>query len=347
MNYENLPCPVCGRHMHQEDDIVVCPDCGTPQHRECWMEEGHCANASLHSEGFVWSNEKPTEEIKEEPEKSDCVVCKICGSENPSDFRICANCGASLEGAQAPDNRAVCPYCSKEIEAGEFTCPHCGAPLIPIRTPVSNPYAASTGMDENERIGEFTSGDYSLYVRRSSRRYVPLFKKMEDGRKVSFNWGAFFFGPLWYFFRRIYSVGIVFILLAASASLFFATASDRAYAMLEPYSESIADRTISTEKMNELTTEFINENKYTLMTGAGLMLAINIACAFAADRIYYKRAAKDIGMIKEAFGNTEVQRMYISKRGGTSLLSAVCGYFTLQIACNILLYIAQYVGSLK
>ena len=54
MKYECLPCPVCGCIFGENDDVVVCPKCGTPHHRNCWAESGFCANAEKHKEGFVW-----------------------------------------------------------------------------------------------------------------------------------------------------------------------------------------------------------------------------------------------------------------------------------------------------
>ncbi|NCC87431.1 MAG: DUF2628 domain-containing protein [Clostridia bacterium] len=54
MKYECLPCPVCGSIFGENDDVVVCPKCGTPHHRNCFAESGSCANADKHKEGFVW-----------------------------------------------------------------------------------------------------------------------------------------------------------------------------------------------------------------------------------------------------------------------------------------------------
>lgn len=52
--YENQKCPVCGVAFKSGDDIVTCPECGTPHHRQCYEKIGKCANASLHSTGFVY-----------------------------------------------------------------------------------------------------------------------------------------------------------------------------------------------------------------------------------------------------------------------------------------------------
>ena len=37
-------CFVCGQVFTDNDDVVVCPDCGTPYHRACWQKNGACVN---------------------------------------------------------------------------------------------------------------------------------------------------------------------------------------------------------------------------------------------------------------------------------------------------------------
>ncbi len=48
MNYIKYKCPVCNNQFKEDDDVVVCPECGTPHHRECYIENGKCANADKH-----------------------------------------------------------------------------------------------------------------------------------------------------------------------------------------------------------------------------------------------------------------------------------------------------------
>lgn len=48
MKYTNYKCPVCNNQFVEEDDVVVCPECGTPHHRECYIQNGKCANADKH-----------------------------------------------------------------------------------------------------------------------------------------------------------------------------------------------------------------------------------------------------------------------------------------------------------
>lgn len=52
--YLQEKCPVCGKEFEATDDIVVCPLCGTPHHRDCYKKNGECGNAEKHNEGFIW-----------------------------------------------------------------------------------------------------------------------------------------------------------------------------------------------------------------------------------------------------------------------------------------------------
>ncbi len=56
--HENEKCPVCDKLFTKDDDIVFCPHCGTPHHRECYNKTGHCINADKHNTGFEYKSEK-------------------------------------------------------------------------------------------------------------------------------------------------------------------------------------------------------------------------------------------------------------------------------------------------
>lgn len=62
MIYENQECPVCKRAFEDGDDIVCCPDCGTPHHRECYNLIGHCVNKGLHKSNYSYYEEHANKE---------------------------------------------------------------------------------------------------------------------------------------------------------------------------------------------------------------------------------------------------------------------------------------------
>lgn len=65
--YDN--CPVCGLTFTDNDDVVVCPECGTPHHRDCYKNFGGCANAEKHADGFSFISATP--KIEDEPKKTE------------------------------------------------------------------------------------------------------------------------------------------------------------------------------------------------------------------------------------------------------------------------------------
>ena len=66
--YSNQKCPVCENEFLTTDDIVVCPLCGTPHHRDCYKKNGECGNYDKHSEGFRWAPEEVNLQQPEQPE---------------------------------------------------------------------------------------------------------------------------------------------------------------------------------------------------------------------------------------------------------------------------------------
>ena len=57
MKFKGVECPVCSVEFADKDDVVVCPDCGTPHHRSCYAQNGQCANLLLHgTDGIAGAN---------------------------------------------------------------------------------------------------------------------------------------------------------------------------------------------------------------------------------------------------------------------------------------------------
>jgi len=52
--YIGEKCLICNKEFTESDDIVVCPECGTPYHRSCYKEKKQCVNSALHKTGGSW-----------------------------------------------------------------------------------------------------------------------------------------------------------------------------------------------------------------------------------------------------------------------------------------------------
>lgn len=46
--FKNEKCAACGMKFFDDENIVVCPECGTPYHRECWERIGTCVHSAEH-----------------------------------------------------------------------------------------------------------------------------------------------------------------------------------------------------------------------------------------------------------------------------------------------------------
>lgn len=64
INYEGLCCPVCKSKLFEDDEIAVCPTCGAPHHKECYLKSGHCFYEQDHGTDQQWVNPlKNTDEL--------------------------------------------------------------------------------------------------------------------------------------------------------------------------------------------------------------------------------------------------------------------------------------------
>lgn len=211
--YEGQTCPVCGKHFAESDDIVACPACGCPHHRECWKQEGQCHFAADHGTERQWAQGRSVTE--EKPQEASTRRCPNCGAENPEFAEFCARCGRDLEcedweSAPPPSENQYTPPAGTDIPP--FHTPNTSWSNQPFQPPLQDPYG---GLDRNERIGEFTVDELAEVIGPNSAYYLPRFKKMTtDGSKISWNNAAFFFSHKWLLYRKNILWGIVFFAAA-------------------------------------------------------------------------------------------------------------------------------------
>lgn len=349
MNYENQTCPICGKPLLSGDDVVVCPECATPQHRECWMQHGRCANDEKHGSGFIWKNNgSETKSAEGEQAK----VCPACGSENPPDSLHCGNCGMLLGGENGGTEPRRCRFCGKDNDSDALHCKYCGAPLVEQAGFFGgNPYIAGTGVDEKEQIGENTAGDLALYVQAGSRRYLKKFKGFESGKKLSFNFAAFFFAPYWFFYRKLYKAGIFFMVLFATASMMLSGVASDALETANFYINEVysADTENATEQeLAELQKEFDKKSEEMMQKLKKPMLilfsvnaVIRLICALSADRLYYKKILADMKLISENVAEENLKKVMIARRGGLSALSFAASLLGYNMLVSVLVFAAD------
>ena len=83
--YTGNHCPVCEQAFTDTDDIVVCPDCGTPYHRDCWKKVGACMHRSEHAAGFEWQPEVGPDAVKAAHEATCPAIAAVpCPAARPT-----------------------------------------------------------------------------------------------------------------------------------------------------------------------------------------------------------------------------------------------------------------------
>ena len=198
MKYTGIPCAACGKKFTAEDDVVVCPECGTPYHRACYKELGHCVNEARHAEGYVWQPPKaapgPSVPLEEQPHapqnKTDgegYVMCSRCGTVNPAGQEHCDLCGYPLK-----ETGERIPAGDRETEDGGTFAEY-----------VRDQY----NVNPNEKLGdELTAREVAAYVGPNALNFLYKFRAMLQRKPAgSFNLGAFLFTGLYCFYRKMYA----------------------------------------------------------------------------------------------------------------------------------------------
>ena len=124
-SYKNEKCPVCNQEFKDGDDIVTCPVCGTPHHRECYKKIGHCFNEDKHAEGYEF---KKTNETKIEEKAHNVNQGTAAGSYfSPDKSAQGEEKSNQSEPQNSKSNTKKCVSCGEEINKNAPFCNKCGA----------------------------------------------------------------------------------------------------------------------------------------------------------------------------------------------------------------------------
>lgn len=310
-------CPGCRLFFNVNDDIVVCPECATPQHRECWQKNNRCVNAEHHAPGFVWTPlaVSPPEEDAFDPAKDEGVICAVCGANNPKDYVVCAGCG-SAAGAPAPGP-----------------------------TGAADPFAgfAARGFNPEEEIGGVKSGDLLLYIQSGARSYINRFRSMEKRAKnISWNWAAFFFAPYWFFYRKLLKPGALFLGLTLALSLALSSQAMSIYGAVTSLAEEITqyeDPALIPDK----TMKALQDEMLKFAAVASAFLVPNTAAALCANWLYKKKSIEDIKSIRRHAASENIFRSITVRRGGVSPLAFAASYLGYNLVISLLSKLFSYV----
>ena len=212
-DYQGCKCPVCQQPFAESDDIVVCPDCGAPYHRGCYQKNAGCLFAGRHAPGFEWKpapGECPAAEAPQAPGAAPDtpeIACAACGAMNPVAGLFCETCGAPLhKGAPRYD-----PTSAERSPAA----------YGPASAPPADPFQMDAVPPEfrvrpDEEIDGISARDWAAYLGKNASYYLLNFKRISaTGRKMSLCFSAFLFGPLYFFYRKMWVPALAYLAMDA------------------------------------------------------------------------------------------------------------------------------------
>lgn len=332
MDYKGLLCPVCHRVFEKDDDIVVCPECGTPHHRECYEATNNCINAHRHRENFNFKRE-----LEVNSDVNDKVNCMFCGADNPQNSRFCNSCGRPISISNINSNTDSDKKTSPENSHDSFD----GAFII-------DPLG---GVKGDEELGEnVTASDTSRFVKTSTTFYIPQFKRIRNGAKARFSFVGFIFGGGWMLYRKMYKSGALITALMALltfANLYLSVCHSSAVnAVGEMYSRFMTDVYQNYgyniySALGDFFTSLTNEQLIVCIVStliSVLMILIRVLCGIFGNRWYYNHCIKSINKIKSTGESEKGINEKLSTKGGVNVGLA----FSLMISYYIVVYLPMF-----
>ena len=133
------------------------------------------------------------------------------------------------------------------------------------------------------------------------------------GTKLSWNWGAFLFSPYWFFYRKLYWLGGIFLGLTLAMAIFFAGPMleiQHIYNSLPTQAMTQADISSFQAQLGPYMNYIFALLAFTLITHS--------AAAFLANSVYKKKVSAEVKSIRRFAKDENVFRMLTIRRGGTS-----------------------------
>ncbi|MBQ2703976.1 MAG: DUF2628 domain-containing protein [Clostridia bacterium] len=319
-------CAYCRAILFEDEDVVYCPECGAPHHRDCYNQLGECANKANHGLEIPMEEEVEGENQPEQEERPQ-------GIPFDRDGHVCARCGK-----RSTSDTLFCPYCGTPfVEAGQqrqggFTGAYSTFPNI-------DPYG---GVNPNESLDGHVVSEVASYVRVNTQRYIPIFKRSADqNKKTGWNWSAFLFTYIWLFFRKCYREGLVAVLFSLLATVMqtpwnislytYLTTNNITIEALLPKTEAAYDHLLNLAQS-------IPPIAWVLyFLGTILIVAVSVVFGMYGDYLYRKRVSIRLDEIKKDDRFAADVTSAIIAAGGCNVFSAAAIMYAMNFISNLIL----------
>ena len=336
-----MKCPVCGKAFTAEDDIVVCPVCGAPYHRDCYAKNGKCVYEDRHGT-FTWS--PPARNAESENGEEKVKRCPRCGALNAGRALFCEHCGQPF--SSGPEEWGAFPFGAgpqsgapgAQGRPGAYPPPPGGYPPPPGsfqngRAPFF--YGPANIPDPNEPIDNIPAGEIAKFVQSNTQYYLPVFLNLSRFGKNRFNFCAFLFPGAWMLYRKLYKIGS--IVTAVMFGLYIASAWISQRLLLPIYQSLFLQTGISgdtltpsnaqIEKLMELISALPGYQLFLITVPYLIFLvqfALMLVFGFSGNRMYLKHCLSRIAGIHRETDRPAEAAVRLQEEGGVNVSLAVC-----------------------
>jgi hypothetical protein len=182
-----------------------------------------------------------------------------------------------------------CPSCNEEIPYEATLCENCGS-IIPEEIRFSEAPAQPSS-------SKITEDDFRSFIGKNAEKYIRKFKKFEAGGRdkfqASWHWPAFFFGWLWFVYRRLYLWALLVFAIGLISSF--------------------------TMRVLEVKTNGISGIFFGFVVG----IVIMIIWGTSANYIYYIKTKEKITELKNLYPSEKHRQAELPRAGGVNRIAIV------------------------
>ncbi len=326
--YIGTRCIVCSEKFNSEDDIVVCPECGTPYHRDCYNKEGKCVNTALHQTGGSW---KPAYDIGSDGSENHAVVCRHCGNVNPPLTLFCRRCGMPSENIRNESDMAKQTYMGFDINENPDAYNQNMNSSINLNPYLINFSDPLCGFNPEEELEEGVKmADMGDFVGSNTHYYLPIFKRMkETGHFLSWNFCAMLFPELYFAYRKMPLIALAAWIIRTISQIPQNIVMLSQMEGMGALSEAVSAIDVTSSSFSGV-----------MMIGYALFYSLLFIFGFNANKFYFHSAVKKIKKVKSAYDGMDA-RGQIVRKGGTSALLLVL-FIVLMIIPSAVIYCMQF-----
>lgn len=304
---EGVTCVRCHAYLFDDDDVVYCPVCGAPHHRECYNELGHCALEALHGTDKQYDKLKAAEETV------------------PADEAERGHTGENAEG------EITCQMCHESYDFSLNACPKCGAPNVAKAGGSFVNFDFLGGVPADCDIGEgVTAEEAKRLVAANTPRYIPKFAVLNKKNRASWNWMAFLFPCEWMLSRKMYKNGVAAGLLTVIAYILYLPLSNAIYNLgyvgNETYTDIIGNAAEHISDIGAAVMVFA-------VLGFVLNLAIRIVSGVFGDYLYKTYTIDTVKLIRAESDDADYD---YRKRGGVNMFLFLIGFMAVEYLQSII-----------